>query len=234
VSRNPDESPNPAPAGFFSSQTVPIMPIKGTVDLGRRPLYPLPDATDHEPTNHPKWDSTAATGPEPRPPQPRAPHRERGGGADAGRQGAGAVRPPGRHPDPVGVPTWAPGVGTGRAPLGSSGLERRAASGEPNQAGDGERPSLARSGTAGLAETGAGRADRRGVRVRERARGTADGGRVPEAVGAGGGGVDGGFSRPSPHAAARLRLQAGERRPRYPRHSALSGAQEHSAHRPLY
>lgn len=186
------------------------MPIKGTVEPGRRPLYPLPDVTDHEPTNYSKWDSPAATGPEPRPPESGAFDRGRGGRVDARGQGAGTLWSPRRHPDPVGVPTWAPGVGTGGAPLGSGGLERGNAARQPDQAGDGERPSLARSRAPGAAEAGAGRSDRRGVRVCERTGRSHDGGRVSEALGAGGGGINGGFPGPSPHAAARLRLQAGE------------------------
>lgn len=210
------------------------MPIKGTVDPGRRPLYPLLHATDHDRANYSKWDSPAATSPEPRPPQPRAPHRERGGRVDARGQGAGAVRPPGRDPDPLRVPAWSSGVGTGGAPVGPGGFERGNAARQPNQEGNGERASVAGSGTSRLAETGAGRADRRGVCLRERARRSHDSGRVSKALGAGGGRICGGLSRPSPHAPAWVRVQAGERRPRYQGDPALLGAQEHSAYRAVY
>lgn len=214
------------------------MPILGTVDTRG------PSRNPHETDAHPssanpcKWDSQIRrppeAGAEPRPPESRAPHRERGGRVDARGQGERAVRPPGRDPHSPRVPARTPGVGVGGAPLGPGGLERGNAARQPDQAGNGERPPLARAGTAGLAEAGAGRADRRGVRVRERARRTADGGRVSEALGAGGGGIRRGLSGPSPHAPARLRLQAGERRPRYSRHPTLPGAQEHPAYRALY
>ena len=214
------------------------MPILGTVDTREPSRNPYETETPQRCANPCKWDSatrrTSKARAEPRPPEPGAPHRERGGRRDARGQGAGTVRAPGRHPHSPRVPTWAPGVGTGRAPLGSSGLKRRAASGEPDQAGHGERPSLARAGIAGAPEAGAGRADRRGVCLCERARRTDHGGRVSEAPGAGGGGVNGRFSRPSPYAPAWVRLQAGERRARYSGDPALPGAQEYSAHRSLY
>ena len=214
------------------------MPINGTVDLLHPSRNPHETDTHERRTSTCKWDSSirrpSETGAEPQPPQPGALDREGSGGTHAGGQGAGTLRPSGRNDDSLGISARTPGVGIGGTPLGSGGFEGGAASSEPDQEGNGERPSLAGSRTAGAAEAGARGTDRWSVCVCERARGTNLGGGVSEAVGADGGGINGGLSRASPYASAWLRLQAGERRPRYESDPARLGAQEYSAHGALY
>lgn len=214
------------------------MPINGTVDPLEPSRNPHDSNTSQRHANTCKWDSTirrpSEAGAEPRPPEPGTLDRWRGERVDADGQSAGTLRPSGCDHDPFGVSAWASGVGVGGAALGSGGFERGAAPSKPDQEGNGECPPLAGTGTAGTPQGGTGRTDRRVVCVCERARRSHDGGGVSEALDAGGGGIDGGLSGPSPHASAWLRLQAGERRPRYSGDPALSRAQEYSAHRALY
>ena len=214
------------------------MPIKGTVNLLHPSRNPHESNTHQRCANTYKWDSSTRrppeAGAEPRPPQSGALDREGSEGADASSEGTGALRPSGCDDDPFGIPARSAGVGVGGTPLGSGGFKRGTASGEPDQEGNSERPSLAGSGNPGAPQAGTRGTNRRGVCVCERARGTDHGGGVSEALGAGGGGIDGGLSGPSPHAPAWVRLQAGERRPRHTGDTTLSGTQEYPAYRPLY
>jgi len=167
-------------------------------------------------TNLCKWDSlagwAAAARVESGAPESRALDRARGGIVDADGPGSGALRSSGCDDDSLGVPARLAGVGTGGVALGADRFLDGLIARPSGEAGDAECASASGAGVAGAASGGTGRPHRRSLCLRHRARRADDGGGLSQAALAGRGGVAAGSAGASAHAAAWLRVQAGERR----------------------